>query len=38
MKEKIEEIKNEIKKVIVGQDTMIEGLLIGLICEGHVLL
>ncbi len=38
MKQKIEEIKNEIRKVIVGQDTMIEGLLIGLLCEGHVLL
>ncbi len=38
MKRKIEEIKNEIRKVIVGQDTMIEGLLIGLLCEGHVLL
>ncbi len=38
MREIIEAIKNEVKKVIVGQDQMIEGLLIGLLCEGHVLL
>jgi MoxR-like ATPase len=34
----IERIKDEIKKVIVGQDAMIEGLLIGLLCDGHILL
>lgn len=38
MTEKIELIKNEIKKVIVGQEEMIEGLLIGLLCDGHILL
>ncbi len=38
MRDKIELIKNEVKKVIVGQDEMIEGLLIGLLCDGHVLL
>ena len=38
MREKLEEIKNEVRKVIVGQDEMIDGLLIGLLCEGHVLL
>ncbi len=38
MREIIEAIKNEVKKVIVGQEQMIEGLLIGLLCEGHVLL
>ncbi len=35
---KIEEIKREIQKVIVGQDEMIDALLIGLLCDGHVLL
>ena len=34
----IENIKNEIKKVIIGQDKMIDGLLIGLLCDGHILL
>ncbi len=38
MRDVIEAIKNEVRKVIVGQDQMIEGLLIGLLCEGHVLL
>lgn len=31
-------IKNEIAKVIVGQEEMIDGLLIGLFCDGHILL
>ncbi|WP_201352555.1 AAA family ATPase [Hydrogenimonas urashimensis] len=34
----IEKIRNEIKKVVVGQDKMIDGLLIGLACDGHILL
>ena len=34
----IKNIKNEIKKVIIGQDKMIDGLLIGLLCDGHILL
>ena len=34
----VEKIRNEIKKVLVGQDKMIDGLLIGLACEGHILL
>ena len=34
----IENIKNEIAKVMVGQEKMIEGLLIGLITRGHILL
>lgn len=34
----VEKIRNEIKKVVVGQDKMIDGLLIGLACEGHILL
>ncbi len=38
MNEKLSAIKNEIKKVIVGQDEMIDALLIGLLCDGHILL
>ena len=38
MREKIQEIKNEINKVIVGQKGMIDSLLIGLLCDGHILL
>ena len=34
----IEKIKSEIKKVVVGQEGMIDGLLIGLMCDGHILL
>lgn len=34
----VEKIKNEIAKVIVGQEKMIEGLLIGLLTRGHILL
>jgi MoxR-like ATPase len=36
--ETIARIKKEISKVIVGQDKMIEGLLAGLLCRGHILL
>ena len=35
---KIETIKNELSKVIVGQEGMIDALLIGLLCDGHILL
>ena len=35
---KINEIKKEVSKVVVGQEKMIDGLLIGLLCEGHVLI
>ena len=38
MYNKIEAIKSEISKVVVGQDKMIDGLLIGLLCEGHILI
>jgi len=38
MNEKLTAIKNEIQKVIVGQDEMIDALLIGLLCDGHILL
>jgi len=31
-------LKQEISKVIVGQDVMIERLMIGLLCNGHILL
>jgi MoxR-like ATPase len=31
------DIKNECKKTIVGQDRVIEGLLRGIICNGHIL-
>jgi MoxR-like ATPase len=34
----VENIKTEISKVLVGQDKMIEGLLAGLLCRGHILL
>jgi len=37
MPKRIERIKNEIAKVVIGQEKMIEGLLIGLFCEGHIL-
>ncbi len=35
---KIQEIKNEVSKIVIGQEKMINGLLIGLLCEGHVLI
>ncbi len=34
----VEDIKSEIAKVVVGQEKMIEGLLAGLLCRGHILL
>jgi MoxR-like ATPase len=34
---KIESIKNEVKKVVVGHEHLIDAMLIGLICEGHIL-
>ena len=39
-KEKVvfDNIKQELSKVIVGQGSMIDSLLIGLMCDGHVLL
>lgn len=38
MQEKIKRIKTEIAKAVVGQEEMIDALLIGLFCEGHILL
>ena len=38
MSQVIDAIKTEIGKVIVGQEKMVEGLLAGLLCRGHILL
>ncbi|MCF6206342.1 MAG: MoxR family ATPase [Sulfurovum sp.] len=38
MTNKITQLKNELRKAVVGQDEMIEGLLIGLLSDGHVLI
>ena len=38
MREKIESIKAEVAKVVVGQEKMIDSLLIALLCEGHILI
>ncbi len=38
MHSKIETIKSEISKVVVGHEKLIDGLLIGLLCEGHILI
>ena len=38
MSQIITNIKTEISKVPVGQDKMVEGLLAGLLCRGHILL
>jgi len=37
MNSKINEIKNEIKKIIVGQEDLVDSLLVGLIANGHIL-
>ena len=34
----IQAIKTEVGKVVVGQEKMVEGLLAGLLCRGHILL
>lgn len=38
MDKKLQFVKNEISKLIVGQESVIDSLLVALICEGHVLL
>ncbi len=38
LNEKMGEIRNEISKVIVGQQQVVDLLLIGLLCDGHLLL
>ena len=35
---KIEILKQELKKTVIGQESMIEGLIIGLLCDGHILI
>ena len=37
MNSQILQLKQELSKAIIGQEGMIEGLLIGLLCEGHIL-
>jgi MoxR-like ATPase len=34
----ISKIRTEVAKVVVGQEKMIDGLLIGLLCDGHILI
>lgn len=38
MIETINQIRSEVSKVVVGQEKMIDGLLIGLLCDGHILI
>jgi len=38
MRKVIDSIKSEVKKIVVGQERMIDSLLIGLLCDGHILL
>ena len=37
MNNTIHRLKTELSKAVIGQENMIEGLLIGLLCDGHVL-
>ncbi len=38
MRQLITAIKDEVKKIVVGQERMVDGLIVGLLCEGHILL
>ncbi len=38
MNKKISQLKKELAKAVIGQEQMIEGLLIGLLSEGHILI
>ena len=38
MNKKIIQLKQELSKAVIGQETMIEGLLIGLLSDGHILI
>lgn len=38
MVSKIQKIKQEVSKVVVGQEKMIDGMLIALLCNGHILI
>jgi len=35
---KITQLKSELGKAVIGQENMIEALIIGLLCEGHILI
>ena len=35
---KLKKAKNEISKVIVGQDLVVESVLLSMLCDGHILL
>jgi MoxR-like ATPase len=37
VKEKVEKIKGEVGKVIVGQEEMVEGIIVALLSDGHIL-
>jgi len=37
MNEKIIRLKNELSNAVIGQENMIDALLIGLLCDGHIL-
>ena len=36
--EKLEEVKDQVQKVIVGQEKVIEQLLVSVLCDGNILL
>jgi MoxR-like ATPase len=36
--DKIAEVKNEVHKKIVGQENLIDSLIIGLLAKGHILI
>jgi len=38
MNQKIARLKEELKKAVIGQEIMIEGLIIGLLSDGHILI
>ncbi len=38
MNKKLQNVKDEISKLIVGQSRLVDSLLVALVCEGHVLL
>jgi MoxR-like ATPase len=38
MREKIVQLKDEISKVVIGQEGVVDSLILGLLCDGHVLL
>ena len=38
MNQKITQLKTELTKAVIGQEPMIDALIIGLLCEGHILI